>query len=95
MIGRNDLRALRAMIEEARLLILQRCFPRAAPPAPENCWNPPSPWLMTFSQLRLPPLLRLAGAEVKKTTERGPEHFRQLAAMRKTRAGGRPRKEAP
>lgn len=28
----------------------------------------------------------------KKTAERGPEYFRQIAAMRKTRAGGRPRK---
>jgi molybdenum-dependent DNA-binding transcriptional regulator ModE len=29
-----------------------------------------------------------------KTAERGPEYFRQIAAMRKTRAGGRPRKQA-
>ncbi|HYL74711.1 MAG TPA: hypothetical protein VEU96_10935 [Bryobacteraceae bacterium] len=28
-----------------------------------------------------------------KTAERGPDYFRQIAAMRKTRAGGRPRKE--
>jgi hypothetical protein len=28
----------------------------------------------------------------KKTAERGPEYFKQIAAMRKTRAGGRPRK---
>ena len=28
-----------------------------------------------------------------KTAERGPEYFRQIAAMRKTRGGGRPRKE--
>ena len=27
------------------------------------------------------------------TAKRGPEYFRQIAAMRKTRAGGRPRKE--
>jgi hypothetical protein len=26
--------------------------------------------------------------------KRGPEYFRQLAAKRKTRAGGRPRKQA-
>src|ERR1700712_4091689 len=29
-----------------------------------------------------------------KTAERGPEHFRQLAAMRRTKGGGRPRKGA-
>jgi hypothetical protein len=31
----------------------------------------------------------------QKTAERGAEYFRQLAAMRKTRAGGRPRKAVP
>jgi hypothetical protein len=29
-----------------------------------------------------------------KTAERGPDYFRQIAAMRKVRAGGRPRKES-
>ena len=29
----------------------------------------------------------------QKTAERGPDYFRKIAAMRKTRAGGRPRKE--
>jgi len=29
----------------------------------------------------------------KKTAERGPEYFRKIAAMRKTNAGGRPRKQ--
>lgn len=28
----------------------------------------------------------------QKTAERGPDYYRQIAAMRKTRAGGRPRK---
>jgi len=27
------------------------------------------------------------------TAERGPDYFRQIAAMRKTRAGGRPKKQ--
>jgi hypothetical protein len=29
----------------------------------------------------------------EKTAQRGPEYFRQIAAMRKTRAGGRPKRE--
>jgi hypothetical protein len=29
----------------------------------------------------------------KKTAERGPEYFAKIAAMRKTNAGGRPRKQ--
>jgi hypothetical protein len=28
-----------------------------------------------------------------KTAERGPEYFKRIAAMRKTRGGGRPRKQ--
>lgn len=31
----------------------------------------------------------------RKTAERGSEYFRQLAAMRKTRAGGRPKADKP
>ena len=30
----------------------------------------------------------------RKTAERGPEYFRKIAAMRKTRAGGRPRTDS-
>jgi len=30
----------------------------------------------------------------KKTAKRGPEYFRKIAAMRKNRKGGRPRKDA-
>jgi hypothetical protein len=29
----------------------------------------------------------------QKTAERGPDYYREIAAMRKTRAGGRPRKQ--
>jgi hypothetical protein len=29
-----------------------------------------------------------------KTAERGPEYFRKIAAMRKTKGGGRPKKQA-
>jgi len=29
----------------------------------------------------------------KKTAERGPDYFRQIAAMRKTKGGGRPKKQ--
>ena len=36
--------------------------------------------------------LRQKGGQ--KTAERGPDYFRQIAAMRKTRAGGRPKKDS-
>jgi hypothetical protein len=31
----------------------------------------------------------------QKTAERGPDYYRKIAAMRKTHAGGRPKKEQP
>jgi hypothetical protein len=31
----------------------------------------------------------------RKTAERGPEYYRKISALRKTKAGGRPRKKRP
>lgn len=42
---------------------------------------------------RIPPAVAMGKAGGKKTAERGPEYFKQIAAMRKTKGGGRPRKE--
>ena len=39
-----------------------------------------------------PPAAVLGSRGGKKTAERGPEYFKQIAAMRKTKAGGRPKK---
>lgn len=39
-----------------------------------------------------PPAAVLGSRGGKKTAERGPEYFKQIAAMRKTKAGGRPPK---
>ena len=38
------------------------------------------------------PAAALGSKGGKKTAERGPEYFRKIAGMRKTRRGGRPRK---
>ncbi len=38
------------------------------------------------------PAVALGAKGGTKTAERGPEYFKQIAAMRKTKAGGRPRK---
>lgn len=47
--------------------------------------------LLNQSKMPAAALLGAKGGSV--TAKRGPEYFRQLAAKRKTRAGGRPRKE--
>lgn len=38
-----------------------------------------------------PPAAVLGSRGGKKTAERGPEYFKQIASMRKTKAGGRPK----
>jgi hypothetical protein len=38
------------------------------------------------------PAVALGAKGGNKTAERGPEYFKQIAAMRKTKAGGRPRR---
>jgi hypothetical protein len=43
--------------------------------------------------LSMTPASLLGSIGGKKTAERGPDYFRKIAAMRKTRAGGRPRKD--
>jgi hypothetical protein len=48
--------------------------------------------LLNQSKMPAAALLGAKGGSV--TAKRGPEYFRQLAAKRKTRAGGRPRKES-
>ena len=44
--------------------------------------------------LKTSPAAALGAKGGKKTAERGKEYFRKIAGMRKTRAGGRPRKSS-
>jgi hypothetical protein len=44
--------------------------------------------------LSMNPASLLGSIGGQKTAERGPDYFRKIAAMRKTRAGGRPKKTA-
>jgi len=43
--------------------------------------------------LSITPASLLGSIGGRKTAERGPDYFRKIAAMRKTRGGGRPRKD--
>ncbi len=46
-----------------------------------------------LNQAKMPAAALLGAKGGTVTAKRGPEYFRQLAAKRKTRAGGRPRKQ--
>jgi hypothetical protein len=47
-----------------------------------------------ITQIKMPAASVLGRKGGAVTAQRGPDYFRQLAAKRKTRAGGRPRKDA-
>ena len=92
MAKRQDLKALRRMITEAKTLI------DTAPEMPEGRTRRAqellgdavvlADYLLTIEPAQV--LGRLGGAA---TAKRGSEYFSKIAGMRKTKAGGRPRKE--
>ena len=95
MPRKNDLRALRNLISEAHLVI-------STTPLPEGRSERASELLNAairladdlISQDKQPPAAVIGAKGGKATAKKlGSDHFRQLAAMRKTRAGGRPKKE--
>jgi len=92
MAKRQDQKALRNMIAEAKRLL------ETAPELPEGRSRRANELLgdavvLTDYLLTVEPAAVLGAKGGKATAKRGPAYFRQIAAMRKTRAGGRPRKE--
>lgn len=96
MPDRDSLQALKNMLEETELLI------STTDPLPENR-TPAALDLLKSSQALIDDMLKhspkpaaVLGHKGGSTTARklGSEHYRRMAAARKTRAGGRPHKEA-
>src|ERR1017187_3496318 len=93
---RTELRALRNLISEAELVIATAELPQGRGLRALEILR--SALALTddlIGQTKLAPAAlmgRKGGASIAK---RGSEYFRQLAAKRKTRAGGRPRKQRP
>jgi hypothetical protein len=93
MAKRQDLRALRDMVAEAKRLL------ETSPELPEGRSRRALELLgdaevLADYLLTVEPAAVLGAMGGKATAKRGPEYFRKIAAMRKTRAGGRPRKQA-
>jgi hypothetical protein len=92
MAKTQDLKALRRMISEAHQIL------ETSPELPQGR-TARALELLGDSVLLADYLLTIEPAAVlgkmggKATAKRGPEYFRKIAGMRKTRAGGRPRKE--
>ena len=86
----RDLQALRNLIDEAQLVIATMDLPQGRTKRAEE--------LLTAALALVDDLIALPSIAVslgqrggQKTAERGSEYFRQIAAKRKTRAGGRPK----
>lgn len=90
----RELHALRNLISEADLIL------ETTPPLPENRTAACRELLKAaisltedfISQAKLSPAAALGQKGGSATAQRGSEYFRELAAKRRTRSGGRPRK---
>ena len=91
MPKRQDLRALRNMVTEAKTII------EGSPELPEGRTQRARELLgdsivLADHLLTQEPAAILGKKGGKMTAKRGSEYFRKIAGMRKTRAGGRPKK---
>ena len=88
---KNDIKALRNLIAEARDILATTNLPEARS---ERAYE-----LLTAavhladSLAEASPAATLGSKGGKQTAKRGAEYFRKIASMRKERKGGRPRKE--
>jgi hypothetical protein len=88
---RQDLRALRNMIAQVKTLI------DTSPELPQGRTQRAQEILgdavvLADYLLTVEPAAVLGALGGKATAKRGPEYFKKIAGMRKTKAGGRPRK---
>ena len=90
MPSKTDLQALRNLIAEAKTILSTTKLPQGrAERAGELLGAAVN---LADELLKASPAATLGAKGGKKTAERGPEYFRKIASMRKTRGGGRPRK---
>jgi hypothetical protein len=90
----SDVRTLKNLIDQAYLIASSNPVPKGGMESLRENLDAARA-LVRFLLMRPKP--ETAAAELgkrggKKTAERGPEYFSQIASMRKTKAGGRPRK---
>ena len=89
---RNDLKALHSMIAQAHRLLSTVELPEGRAIAARETLRAAE--ALAAELLKTPPAVAMGKKGGLKTAERGPDYFKKIAAMRKTRAGGRPRNKA-
>lgn len=87
---RRDLKALHRLVNQADLVLATIPNPHPSIASARGSLNAA---LVLSADLakRQPDAATLGAKGGKATAKRGPEYFRKIAAMRKTKAGGRPR----
>jgi hypothetical protein len=88
MAKRADLKALRNMIAEADLILSTTTLPQGRAERAHELLG--TAVKLADHLLTEKPAAVLGAKGGKKTAERGPDYFKKIAAMRKTRGGGRP-----
>lgn len=91
MPARQDLEALRNLISEAELILSTTELPQGRATRARELLQ--AALKLADHLATTKPAATLGKRGGKKTAERGPEYFKKIAGMRKTRAGGRPRKD--
>jgi hypothetical protein len=95
---RRDLKALRNLVNQADLSLALIPDPHPSIVSARESLNAALALSKDLASRFSDPLkagtAAMGSKDGSKTAERGPEYFRQLAAKRKTRSGGRPRKES-
>jgi hypothetical protein len=88
--NKQDLKALRSLISQADLALGTIPDPHPSIIRSRELLN--AAWRLAKDLATVNPAVALGAKGGTKTAERGPEYFKQIAAMRKTKAGGRPKK---
>jgi hypothetical protein len=91
MPKRSDLKALRNMIAEAETILSATTLPQGRAERAGELLQ--TSLALADHLLTEKPAAVLGAKGGAKTAERGPDYFRKIAAMRKTRAGGRPKND--
>lgn len=87
--NKQDLKALRRLISQA-VLVVDTIPAHPSVKRAKELLNAAGKLAEDLASVN--PAVALGTRGGTKTAERGPEYFKRIAGMRKTRAGGRPRK---
>ena len=88
--SKTDLQALRNMLAEAETILTTITLPEGRSERARELIG--ASVQLADELLTASPAAALGEKGGKKTAERGPDYFRKIAAMRKTRSGGRPKR---